>query len=67
MSARTSASRSLDDEIVQCWKELSPSSAYTCGYEEYAGKLFIPSEENLKRALERVRALRRRANNDLQT
>ena len=58
--------KSLDDEIVQLWKELSPSGAYTCGFEEYAGRLFIPSEENIRRALERVRALRRRAENDLQ-
>ena len=59
-------SRSLDDEIVQLWKDLSPSSAYTCGFEEYAGRLFIPSDENIKKALERVRALRSRANNDEQ-
>ncbi len=58
--------KSLDDEIILLWKELSPSGAYTCGFEEYAGKLFIPSEENIRRALERVRSLRRRAENDLQ-
>jgi len=58
--------KSLDDEIVQLWKELNPSGAYTGGFEEYAGKLFIPSEENINRALERVRSLRRRAENDLQ-
>src|SRR6266550_4657780 len=59
------AKKSLDDEIVQLWKELTPSGAYTGGFEEYAGKLFIPSEENVRSALERVRALRRRAENDL--
>jgi hypothetical protein len=58
--------KSLDDEIVQLWKELNPSGAYTMGFEEYAGKLFIPSDENIRSALERVRALRRRAENDLQ-
>lgn len=58
--------KSLDDEIVQLWKELNPSSAYTGGFEEYAGKLFIPSEDNIKKSLERVRALRRRAENDVQ-
>lgn len=58
--------KSLDDEIFELWKELSPSGAYTCGYEEYAGRLFIPSEENIRRALESVRALRRRATNELQ-
>ncbi|HYR03962.1 MAG TPA: hypothetical protein VEO75_01125 [Nitrososphaerales archaeon] len=58
--------KSLDDEIIQLWKELSPSGAYTAGFEEYAGKLFIPSEENIRRSLELVRALRRRTENDLQ-
>jgi hypothetical protein len=53
--------KSLDDEIVELWKELSPSGAYTGGFEEYAGKLFIPSDENVRRSLERVRGLRRRA------
>src|SRR5579864_925866 len=59
--------KSLDDEIVGLWKELNPAGAYTCGFEEYAGRLFIPSEENTTRALERVRGLRRRAENDLQS
>lgn len=58
--------RSLDDDIVALWKELTPSSAYVLGFDEYAGKLFIPSEENVREALEKVRALRRRAENDVQ-
>ena len=59
-------SKSLDNEILELWKELSPSGAYLLGWNEYAGKLFIPSEENLSRAVERVRALRRRAENEVQ-
>jgi hypothetical protein len=58
--------RSLDDDIVALWKDLSPSGAYLLGFNEYAGMLFIPSEQNVKDALERVRALRRRAENDVQ-
>jgi hypothetical protein len=58
--------RSLDDDIVALWKELSPSGAYISGWDEFAGMLFIPSEQNIKEALERVRALRRRAENDVQ-
>ena len=58
--------KSLDDEIVQLWKELNPAGAFTAGFDEYAGRLFIPSEENIRSALEKVRALRRRAENDLQ-
>jgi hypothetical protein len=56
----------LDDDIVALWKELSPSGAYILGHDEYAGMLFIPSEQNVKDALEKVRALRRRAENDVQ-
>jgi hypothetical protein len=56
----------LDDDIVALWKELSPSSAYLLGWDEFAGMLFIPGEQNIKDALERVRALRRRAENDVQ-
>lgn len=58
--------RSLDDDIVGLWKELTPSGAYLLGWDEYAGKLFIPSEQNIKEALEKVRSLRRRAENDVQ-
>ena len=58
--------RSLDDDIVALWKEVSPSGAYLLGFDDYAGKLFVPSEQNIKDALERVRALRRRAENDVQ-
>lgn len=58
--------RSLDDDIVAVWKEVEPSAAYLHGFDDYAGKIFIPSEQNIKDALERVRALRRRAENDVQ-
>ncbi len=58
--------RSLDKEIIQLWKDLSPSGAYIVGWNDCAGRLFIPSEQNLKGALERVRSLRRRAENDVQ-
>ncbi len=58
--------KSLDNEIVTLWKELSPSGAYTLGWDEYAGKLFIPSDQNIKAALESVRSLRRRTENDVQ-
>jgi hypothetical protein len=59
--------RSLDEDIVGVWKELTPSGAYLLGWNEYAGKLFIPSEQNIKDALEKVRSLRRRAENDVQS
>ncbi len=56
----------LDDEIVRVYKETSPSSAYLLGWNEYAGKLFIPSEARIKAALAKVRALKSRARTDVQ-
>ncbi len=58
--------RSLDDDIVALWKETAPSSAYVMGFDELAGKFFVPSEQNRKDVLEKIRALRRRAENDIQ-
>jgi hypothetical protein len=58
--------KSLDADIIDLWKELNPSGAYQLGWDEYAGRLFLPSEQNIKDALQRVRALRRRAENDVQ-
>ena len=57
---------SLDLEILETYKELNPSAAYLQGFNQYAGKLFIPSSENIRGALERVRELRRRAKTELQ-
>jgi hypothetical protein len=56
----------LDREIIALWKELSPSGAYTLGWNDYAGKLFIPSKDNIADALRRISALRGRAQNELQ-
>jgi hypothetical protein len=64
--ARTTTRLPLDDEIVELWKELSPSSAYALGWNKYAGRLFIPSEAKIQGALTRVRELRARAETELQ-
>ncbi len=56
----------LDEEILETWKELAPSSAYTLGWNEYAGRLFIPSQANVRKALKRIRQLRARAKTELQ-
>jgi len=37
----------IDERIIELWKEFNPSSAYTQGMEDSAGKLFIPSEKNI--------------------
>ena len=60
------ASGDLDAQIMELVKEINPSGAYLMGFNEYAGKLFIASKENVDSALRKVRGLRARANNDLQ-
>ncbi|HYC26985.1 MAG TPA: hypothetical protein VEB67_03065 [Nitrososphaerales archaeon] len=56
----------LDAEIMELFKETSPSGAYLVGFDEYAGKLFVPTQKNLDGALRKARALRRRARTALQ-
>lgn len=56
----------LDAQILGLVKEINPSGAYLMGFNEYAGKLFIASKENVDSALAKVRALRARAQTDLQ-
>jgi len=59
-------SDSLDNEIMNVVKDVMPSGAYIMGFNDYAGKLFVVSEANIKAALKKIRALRSRAKTDLQ-
>ncbi len=56
----------LDAEIIDFVKDVSPSGAFLLGFNEYAGKLFIASDENIAKALRRARELRKRARTELQ-
>jgi hypothetical protein len=56
----------LDAQIMDFVKEVNPSGAYLMGFNEYAGKLFIASRENLDFALAKVRRMRTMARTDLQ-
>ena len=56
----------LDLEILETYKELNPSAAFLLGFNQYAGKLFIPSSENIQGGLRKVRELRKRAKTELQ-
>lgn len=51
----------LEAEIFELWKEIRPDDAYIAGIDEAAGKSFVPTEANLRRALARIKALKRRA------
>ncbi len=51
----------IENEIFELWKSVNPSSAFSQGLNEYAGKLFIPTKENKKRILQRIAELRDKA------
>jgi len=55
-----------EEEIFGLWKELNPSSAFTAGLDDYAGKLFVPTERNVKRMLEKIAKLKARAEDTVQ-
>lgn len=54
---------SIEKEVFELWKELSPSSAFASGLKEYAGQLWIPSHANIKHALLNIKKLRKRTKN----
>lgn len=56
----------IDERIIELWKEFNPSSAYTQGMEDSAGKLFIPSEKNIGSLVKRARELKRKARDKMQ-
>jgi hypothetical protein len=56
----------LDSQIMDFVKEVNPSAAYLMGFNDYAGRLFIASESNVKGALRKVRALKAKAKTELQ-
>lgn len=46
-------------EILEIYKEISPVRAYSDGIKECAGKVFVPTDENVERMLGRIVALKR--------
>jgi len=56
----------VEEEIFELWKELNPSSAFTAGLDDYAGKLFVPTEGNMKRMLEKIAKLKTHAEDTVQ-
>ena len=50
----------IEREIFDLWKEVSPSTAYTQGLEEYAGKILVPSEEKLTELKKRLENLKKK-------
>src|SRR3989338_5802726 len=46
-----------DKEVFKFWKEVSPESAFSSGINECTATLFIPSYQNVRKALARIDAL----------
>lgn len=57
----------LEGEIYEIWRELNPSEAYLQGLNDYAGKLFVPTPENRERILKRIKHLKSKTTDRVQT
>ena len=53
----------VEKQFYEWYKETSPSSAYTEGVNECAGKFFIPSKQNLRNAEEKLKTIIKQAQN----
>jgi hypothetical protein len=53
----------LEMEIFELIMEISPQSLYLMGVEELGDKIFIPSKENLKSALSKIRKIKEKCRN----
>lgn len=50
----------IEKEIFELWKEYEPASAFSNGLEEYAGRMFIPTESNISEMRNRIQATLRK-------
>lgn len=48
----------LEQDVFDLWKQVYPDAAFINGLSEYAGKLFIPTEDAVKRMVTRIRELK---------
>ncbi|MFQ6107258.1 MAG: hypothetical protein ACE5QF_06700 [Thermoplasmata archaeon] len=51
--------------IFEVWKNRAPARAFSAGLEEYAGRVFVPSEENLSKMLTTLRKVKTQAAEEL--
>lgn len=51
----------IENEVFELWRIVNPSSAFSQGLDDYAGKLFIPTKENNEKILEKIKELRDKA------
>jgi len=56
----------IDREIFELWRDIGPTDAFVAGYPEYAGRVFIPSQDNLRNMRKRIAATLQRCETDSQ-
>ena len=56
----------IEAEIFEVWKQWKPSAAYMGGVADCAGKLFVPTEEDIGKLLKRIKALKKQAEDVVQ-
>ncbi|PKK85789.1 MAG: hypothetical protein CVT48_03925 [Thermoplasmata archaeon HGW-Thermoplasmata-1] len=55
----------IEKEIFEIWAAISPNKAFGEGYSEYAGKIFVPTEENEARLKSRIVEIRKRTDDEV--
>ena len=50
----------VEKEIFEVWKEAHPNVAYTYGFDDFAGKILIPSKEKMARLKKQIRNIRKK-------
>lgn len=54
----------IERKILELYQEISPQTLYRSGFEDLSDKVFIPSKENIDRALERISELEEECGDD---
>lgn len=57
-------STAIDKAIFRFWKKTSPLGAFSAGLKQYAGKVWLPTKENERKALYEIDRLLKRAKKD---
>lgn len=55
----------LEKEVFRFWKSTSPLAAFSSGLKQYAGRIWIPTKENKRKALEQINRLLKKSKNDV--
>ncbi|MFX0097528.1 MAG: hypothetical protein ACFE7E_07195 [Candidatus Hodarchaeota archaeon] len=56
----------VEKKIFEFWKELWPVGAYQAGLSNYAGKMLVPTEENIERLKKKLTELKKEAEDEIQ-